>query len=116
MSFRSLSRWIALIRIQDISGESYAPNDASELAILDSDKVKSWVARYARLRNVEFDWPIQTLPKIASIAGQQPEVSRERKCMALRKMKCGKAAGPSGIVAEMLKATDLSVKLMMHLN
>ena len=102
---------------QDISGESCLRNHAGELAILDNDKLKAWFENYARLLNVEIDWPSKKLPKTASIAGQPPEVSREMICMALSKMKCGKAAGPSGIVAEMLKATkDLGVELMRQIS
>ena len=39
------------------------------------------------------------------IAGPPPSVSTKLVRKALSKMKCGKAAGPSGIIAEMLKAT-----------
>ena len=84
---------------QDISDESCVRND--------SDNVKEWVEHYARLLNGEFDWPSETLLKTTPVAGKSPEVSRETICMALSKMKCGKATGPSGSVAEILKATGV---------
>ena len=66
--------------------------------------MKAWVEHYARLLNVEFEWPSDSLPEVAPVAGPPPSVSAELVRKALIKMKCGKAAGPSGIIAEMLKA------------
>ena len=101
---------------QDISVESCVRNDFREEAILDSDKLKEWVEHYARLLNGEFDWPSETLPKTTPVDGKSPEVSREMICMALSKVKCGKATGPSGSVAEILKATEvLDLELMKQL-
>ena len=56
------------------------------------------------LLNVEFDWPRELLPDIAPNAGDPPLVTTEQILSALGKMKYGKAAGPSGITAEMLTA------------
>ena len=59
---------------QDISGKMCKRNDACELVFLDNYKLKAWVEHYARLLNVIFDWPSETLPKTASIAEQPPEL------------------------------------------
>ena len=59
---------------------------------------------YARLLNVEFEWESDLLPEVAPVEGPPPPVMKDLIGKALRKMKCGKAAGPSGIIAEMLKA------------
>ena len=90
-------------RNQDIVGEFCLHGDAGELAFTDNDKMKAWVEHYARLLNVEFQWPSE-LPEIPPTADPPPSVSATQIQKALSKMKCGKAAGPSGIVAEMLKA------------
>ena len=90
---------------QDVVGEKCVRNDAGELSLNDEEKMKAWVEHYARLLNVEFDWPRQHLPDAPPIAGPPPSVSTKLVRRALSKMKCGKAAGPSGIIAEMLKAT-----------
>ena len=90
---------------QDILGENCIRNDAGELAITDDDKLKAWVEHYARLLNVEFDWPKDMLPEIPPNDGPPPTISSDMIRKALSKMKNGKAAGPSGIIAEMLKAT-----------
>ena len=89
---------------RDIVSENCVRNDAGELAINDEDKLNAWVEHYARLLNVEFDWPSDTLPEVAPTAGPPPSVPASVIRKALSKMKCGKAAGPSGITAEMLKA------------
>ena len=89
---------------QDIVGEKCIKNDAGELALSDTDKMKAWVEHYSRLLNVEFDWPRELLPDVAPNAGDPPLVTTEQILSALGKMKCGKAAGPSGITAEMLTA------------
>ena len=47
---------------QDVS------DDAGELASTGEIKMKAWVEHYARLLNVEFEWPSNELPEIHSIA------------------------------------------------
>ena len=89
---------------QDVVGENCVRNDTGELALSDDDKMKAWVEHYARLLNVEFEWPGDELPEVAPTAGLPPSVSSAQIHKALSRMKCGKAAGPSGITAEMLKA------------
>ena len=90
---------------QDIVGEKCVRNDAGELALTDADKMKAWVEHLSRLLNVEFDWPRGSLPEVAPTVGPPPPVTADKILAALRKMKPGKAAGPSGITAEMLKST-----------
>ena len=41
---------------QDVFGKNCVCNDAGEL-VLTEDKMKAWVEHYARLLNVEFEWP-----------------------------------------------------------
>ena len=89
---------------QDIAGEKCVKNDEGELALTDADKMKAWVEHYSRLLNIEFDWPRELLPAVTPIGGDPPLVTTEQILSALGKMKSGKAAGPSGITAEMLLA------------
>ena len=90
---------------QDVLGEKCVRNDAGELSLSDEDKMKAWVEHYARLLNVEFEWSCDLLPEVSPVAGPPPSVSAVMIRKALSKMKIGKAAGPSGIIAEMLKAS-----------
>ena len=53
-------------------GENCVHNDSGELALTDEDKMKAWVERYARLLNVEFEWPSNELPEVPSTAGHLP--------------------------------------------
>ena len=91
-------------RKQDISGENYVCNNVSEIVLTDEDKLKARVEHCARLLNVEFEWPSNELPEVPPTAGPPPSVSAPLICKALSKMKCSKAAGPSGIVAEIQEA------------
>ena len=90
---------------QDIVGEKCVRNDAGKLALSEDEKMKAWVEHYFKLMNVEFDWPRESLPDVAPTLGSCPPVTTEMIQNALGKMKSGKAAGPSGITAEMLKAS-----------
>ena len=90
---------------QDVVGEMCIKDDNGELALTDDKKMKAWVEHYDRLLNVEFDWPQDSLPDVPPVEGPPPPVTTKLIKNALKKMKGGKAAGPSGIVAEMLKAT-----------
>ena len=101
---------------QDVVGEKCVKNDAGELSLSDDQKMKSWVEYYSRLLNVEFEWPSDTLDNVAPTSGSPPPVTTALINEAIKKMKFRKAAGPSGIVAEMLatsgeKGVDLLTRL-----
>ena len=103
-------------RNQDVVGEQCVRNDAGEPSLTEEAKMKAWVEHYSRLMNIEFDWPRDKLPNIDPVVGDPPTVTTEMIRSALSKMKSGKAAGPSGITAEMLKATgDEGIQLMKEL-
>ena len=92
-------------RNQDIVGENCIHNGAGELALTDKRKMMAWVEHYVRLLNDEFVLcPSNELPDVPPTAGPPPSVTTSQIRKALSKMKCSKAAGPSGIVAEVLKA------------
>ena len=103
-------------RNQDIVGENCVRYDAGDLALTDENKMKAWVEHYTRLLNVEFEWPSNELPGVPPTAGPPPSLSATLIHKALNKMSCSKAAGPSGIVAEMLKAAgEEGVELVRQL-
>ena len=64
-----------------------------ELALTDQDKMKAWIEHYARLLNVDFEWPSNESPKVPPTAGPPPSVSATLICKALSKMKRSKAKG-----------------------
>ena len=101
---------------QDVVGEKCVRNDAGELSLSDEEKMKAWVEHYARLLNVEFEWESHLLPEVAPVEGPPPPLTKDLIRKALRKMKCGKAAGTSGIIAEMLKAAgEVGIELLTEL-
>ena len=78
--------------------------------------MRAWVEHYAILLIVEFEWESDLLPEVAPVEGPPPPVMKDLIRKALRKMKCGKAAGPSGIIAEMLKAAgEVGIELLTEL-
>ena len=101
---------------QDIVGENCVRNADGGLSITDEEKMKTWVKHHYDLLNDEFDWPKELLPEVAPVAGPPPPVTTEQIRSAVGKMKCGKAAGPSGVIAEMLKASgEEGVRLLRQL-
>ena len=101
---------------QDIIGENCVRNDANELALTDEGKKKAWVQHYRKLLNVEFPWPKEELPEVPPVAGTPPPVTSDQIRKSLSNMKYGKAAGPSGIIAEMMKASgEEGIELMRQL-
>ena len=78
---------------QDVVGEKCVRNGAGELSLSVQEKMKAWVEHYARLLNVEFEWESDLLPEVAPVEGPPPPVKKDLIPKAIRKMKCGKAAG-----------------------
>ena len=85
-------------------GEKCVRNDAGELSLSDDNKMKALNEPYSRLLNVEFEWPSDLLPEVPPVEGPPPPVTVAHIGKALSKMKQGKAAGPSCVILEMLKA------------
>ena len=101
---------------QDVVGEKPVKNDLGELSLDDTSKQRAWKEHYERLLNVEFPWNPEDLSDELPVEGPAVPVTEEMISKAIGKMKFGKAAGPSGIVAEMLKsAGDTGVAIMRNL-
>ena len=101
---------------QDIVGESCVRNDDGQLSLTDEDQMKAWFQHYKRLLNDTFPWPRDKLPDIPPVAGPPPSPTHDKIRKAVSKMKCGKAAGPSGIIPEMIKASgEEGVSLLRQL-
>jgi hypothetical protein len=91
-------------------------NDTGELSLSHEEKMKYWVEHYARLLHVEFEWPSDLLFEAAPVEGPAPPEILDIICKALRKMKRGKATVPSGVIAEMLKASgEEDITMLRHL-
>ena len=88
---------------QDAMGEKPVKNDAGQLSLDEEAKRAAWKEHYERLLNVEFPWNPEDLSKESPVEGPSEPITLEMITKAIGKMASGKAAGPSGIVAEMLK-------------
>ena len=78
-------------------------NDAGQLSLDEEAKKEAWREHYERLLNVEFPWNPEDLSEESPVEGPSEPITLEMITKAISKMASGKAAGPSGIVAEMLK-------------
>ena len=88
---------------QDVMGEKPVKNDAGQLSLDEESKKEAWKEHYERLLNVEFPWNPEDLSEESPVEGPSEPITLEMTKKAITKMASGKAAGPSDIVAEMLK-------------
>ena len=89
---------------QDVVGDKCVKDDSGNLSFDNEAKKVAWKQHYERLLNEEFSWNSEDLTA-DPVVGPPIHIDVEMVMKAITKMKTGKAAGPSGIVAEMLKAS-----------
>ena len=88
----------------DVVGDKPVKNDAGEMSMSEEAKQKAWLEHYERLLNIEFDWDPEHLSDEPPLEGPAIPITIDMVKKAISKMKPGKAAGPSGIVVEMIRA------------
>ena len=88
----------------DAVGDKPVKNDTGEMSMSEEAKQNAWAEHYERLLNVEFDWDPDHLSNEPLLEGPPIPITIDMVKKAISKMKSGKAAGPSGIVVEMIKA------------
>ena len=85
-------------------GEKPVKNDAGQLSLDEEAKKEAWREHYEHLLNVEFPWNPEDQSEEGPVEGPSEPITLEMMITkTISKMASGKAAGPSGIVAEMLK-------------
>ena len=100
---------------QDVIGEKFIRGDDGNFSIDDTSKNLAWKQHCERLLNIEFPRS-QNLPHVDPVAGPAQFITSDDVLKSLRPMKNRKAAGTSGVVAEMLKdAPDISCKIIADL-
>ena len=88
---------------QDVIREKCIGGDDGNLSLDEASKKLAWKQYYEHLLNVEFTWS-QNLPHVDDVVSLAQVIIPDNVLKSLRRMINGKAAGPSGVVAEMLKA------------
>ena len=86
----NITRWWWYLRIakqkdhtnQDGVGENWVRKYAGELALTKNDKMKAWVEHFARLLDVEFQWPGGELPVVPLTAGHRWNAVKLLVCLA----------------------------------
>ena len=99
---------------QDVIGGKCIRSDG-HLSLDDASKKLAWEPHYERLLNIGFHWS-QNLPHVDPAAGPVQFITPDDILKSLRGTKNGKAARPSGVVAEILKAApDICCKIIADL-
>ena len=78
--------------------------DAGEMSMSEDSKQKAWLEHYQRLLSAEFDWDPKHLSDESPVEEPPIPITIDMVMKAISLMKPSKAAGPSGIVVEMIKA------------
>ena len=128
------SRWVEELETQDSKGKEKVfkmakllveknkdvvgrgcKKDENGNIVVEEERVRDvWAAYYEKLLNEEFDWNRNYLIHAYVVNGPLEEISIEEARAAIHKMKNYKSTGPSGVAAEMLKASGESgVRWMM---
>jgi len=84
--------------------------------VVDEERIKQiWKSHFEKVSNEEFDWNKDSLSD-EFVSGPIEEITCKEIREAMKKMKSGKAAGPSGVYSEMLTATgELGIQWMTNL-
>lgn len=90
---------------RDVVGDGCMKGKDGEVVVDDAELMKVWKCYYEKLLNEEFDWDQTSLESVDAVSGPCEYISAEEVGAAIAKSKPGKAAGPSGIVVDMLKAS-----------
>ena len=88
----------------DIVGEQCILNDQGNPCYDETSQKVAWKQHYERLLNEEFSWDRDSLTVHEPVEGPPIYITKKMVIAAINKMRMGKAAGPTGIIAEMLKA------------
>ena len=92
-------------QIRHLVGEKPVLNDTGTLSLDDSAKKAAWRKYYVHLLNHEFLWDENNLSDVLPVEGPSPPITNDIVRKAVCKMIPRKAAGPSGVVSKMIKAS-----------
>ena len=89
---------------RDVVGAGCVRDNSGKIVVEEDRLLEVWKEHYDRISNEEFSWDREGLTDVRPVCGPGEKISEEEVEAAIGKMKLGKAAGPSSVVADMLKA------------
>ena len=90
---------------KDVVGSGSVKDRDGNIAVDDSRIKEVWKEYFEKLLNEEFEWNKELLEDASPTSGPAERITEEEVRVALAKTKVGKAAGPTGLVSEMLTAS-----------
>ena len=88
----------------DIVGDKSIYDDSGKFCVSVDDKKTAWEQHYQRLSNEEFPWCEENLSSAPAVEGPAIHITLDMVRDATKKLKSGKASGPSDITGELIKA------------
>ena len=89
---------------RDVVGAGCVRDNVGKIVVEEEKLLEVWKEHYDKISNEEFSWDREGLTEVKPVCGPGEKISEVEVEAAIGKMKLGKAAGPSGVVADMLKA------------
>ena len=86
---------------QDVVGGKYVKNSKGEIKVKEKEIMERWREYFSKLLNEQSDYQLDEVEKVE---GPLKEITAEEVEAALKEMKKGKAAGPSGVTSDLLRA------------
>ena len=90
---------------KDVVGSGSVKDRDGNIAVDDSRIKQVWKEYFEKLLNEEFKWNKDLLEDASPTSGPAERITEEEVRAAIAKTKVGKAAGPTGLVSEMLTAS-----------
>ena len=89
---------------KDVVGSGSVKDREGNIAVDDSRIKQVWKEYFEKLLNEEFEWNKDLLEDASPTSGPAERITEDEVRAAVAKTKVGKAAGPTGLVSEMLTA------------
>lgn len=101
---------------RDVVGASCVKGSDGKILTDEAEVKERWKGYFEKLLNEEFEWDKDGLCDVEKVSGPAEIITYGEVKAAITLAKSGKAAGPSGVVAEMLKASgDVGVQWVTDL-
>src|SRR5664279_2367073 len=93
---------------RDVVGGGCVKDENGKIVVDDKEVLEAWRAHYDTISNEEFVWNKDSIEGVGAVSGPCEKLTYEEVNKAILKMKSNKASGPTGVVADMIKAAGVS--------